>query len=62
MPFMMTADEAARRILKALARRRKVFNFPWITTRMMRITRWFPDWLVYRIFKGYTSDRPMPPA
>src|SRR4029077_16382265 len=29
MPFLMEADEAARRIVRALARRRKVYNFPW---------------------------------
>jgi short-subunit dehydrogenase len=62
MPFLMDADEAARRIVRALRRRKKIYNFPWLTTRMMKITRWFPDWLVAWIFKGYTSDRPWPSA
>src|SRR5262249_61301206 len=29
MPFLMEPEEAARRILDALRRRRKVFDFPW---------------------------------
>src|SRR5262249_9338560 len=29
MPFLMDADDAARRILRAIARRRAVYDFPW---------------------------------
>jgi len=28
MPWLLTADDAARRIVRALKRKRKVYNFP----------------------------------
>src|SRR5262245_52632203 len=49
-PWLMSADEAARRIVRALRRRRKVFNFPWQTSLLMRLSRWAPDWLIARVF------------
>jgi short-subunit dehydrogenase len=58
MPFIMDADRAAARIVKALARRRKVYNFPWPTTLLMKATRWLPDWIVARSMKSYTEDPP----
>ncbi len=48
MPFVMDADEAARRILKALARRPAVFNFPWQMSLLMKLARWAPDRIVAR--------------
>ncbi|MCI0638496.1 MAG: SDR family NAD(P)-dependent oxidoreductase [Gemmataceae bacterium] len=61
MPFLMTADKAAQKIVRALAKRKKVYNFPWRTTVLMKSLRWLPDWLVARIISGYTEHRP-PPA
>jgi len=61
MPFVLEADEAARRIVRALARRVKVFNFPWQTALMMRLTRWLPDWMLARVMAGY-NENPPPPA
>jgi short-subunit dehydrogenase len=61
MPFVMSADEAARRIVRALRRRVKVFNFPWQTTLMMKLTRWLPDWVMARTMAGY-NEKPPPPA
>jgi hypothetical protein len=60
MPFVMTAEKAARKIIRAIARKKKVYDFPWTTNLMMRSTRWLPDWLVARIFRGITGDRPQP--
>ena len=48
MPFLMDADVAARRIADALLRRPAVFNFPWLMSRLMRITRWLPDRVIRR--------------
>jgi short-subunit dehydrogenase len=61
MPFVMEADEAARRIVKALRRRAKVFNFPWPTALLMKLTRWLPDWAMARTMAGY-NENPPPPA
>ena len=48
MPFLLQPDAAARKIVKALKRRKKVYNFPWQTTLLMKLTRWVPDWLLAR--------------
>jgi short-subunit dehydrogenase len=62
MPFLLTADDAARRIAKALARRKKVFNFPWQMSLLMKLTRWLPDWIVARVMHTYNEKPPMPSA
>jgi short-subunit dehydrogenase len=60
MPFVLEADEAARRIVRALRRRPKVYNFPWQTTLLMKLTRWIPDWLMARTMRKYNEAPPMP--
>jgi short-subunit dehydrogenase len=61
MPWLITADKAAAKIARALAKKKKVCNFPWQTTLLMKLTRWAPDWIMARTLKGYTGDRPKPP-
>src|SRR5262249_34642750 len=61
MPFLVTADEAARRMVRALRRRRKVYNFPWPMTVLMKLTRWLPDWMVARTMRNYNENPPVPP-
>ncbi len=58
MPWLMSAEKAAGKIVRALERKKKVFNFPWQTTVLMKLTRWAPDWLLNRTLSGYTEDRP----
>ena len=48
MPFLMDADRAADRILNALRRRPKAYNFPWRMYRLMRLMYWLPDFVVRR--------------
>jgi short-subunit dehydrogenase len=60
MPWLLTADEAARRILRALKRKRKVYNFPWQMGLFMRCARWAPDWLVERFMQSYNDNPPFP--
>ena len=62
MPWLLTADEAARRIVGALRRRRKVHDFPWPTALMMKATRWMPDWMVARVMGKYNENPPFPKA
>ena len=62
MPWVMDADEAARRIARSLHRRRKVVNFPWQTTLLIKLTRWLPDWALARAMRGYNEHPPMPEA
>jgi short-subunit dehydrogenase len=60
MPWLLEANEAARRIVRALHRRRKVYNFPWQMSLLMRLSRWAPDWLVARMMRSYNEDPPFP--
>lgn len=60
MPFLLEADDAARRIVRALKRRRKVFSFPWQMTLLMKLTAWLPDWMVARAMRQYNEKPPFP--
>jgi short-subunit dehydrogenase len=62
MPWLLGADEAARLIVRALHRRRKVYNFPWQTNLLMKLTRWLPDWIMARSMHKYNENPPFPPA
>lgn len=46
MPFLMDADEAARRILRAVRRGRRVYNFPWPMAALMAVVRLLPGGLL----------------
>jgi short-subunit dehydrogenase len=60
MPFALTADQAAERIVRALARKVKVYNFPRRTAAMMWIARQLPDWLLALAFQDHLENPPMP--
>lgn len=52
MPFLMEADEAARRVARALRRKKKVFSFPWQTERLVKFCYWVPDRILVRVLRG----------
>lgn len=60
MPWAMDADKAARKIVRALKKRRKVYNFPWQTTWLTKFSRWVPDWLMARTMNPYVVEGPKP--
>jgi short-subunit dehydrogenase len=60
MPWLLEADDAARRIVRALRRRRKVYKFPWQMSLFMRVVGWLPDWIVARSMSDYNRKPPMP--
>lgn len=43
MPFLMNADRAARRVLRALGRRPAVYDFPKRMRFVMWLSKWAPD-------------------
>ncbi len=43
MPMLMTPDAAARRIVRAIRRGVKVYNFPWPMRVLLEVARWTPD-------------------
>jgi short-subunit dehydrogenase len=62
MPGLLDADEAAQRMVRAIYRRRKVYNFPLRTSLLMKLTRWLPDWVVARSMQKYNENPPFPPT
>jgi NAD(P)-dependent dehydrogenase (short-subunit alcohol dehydrogenase family) len=43
MPFLMEADDAARRIVKGVSRRKRLIQFPWPIAVATRLVRLLPD-------------------
>jgi short-subunit dehydrogenase len=60
MPWLMESDEAARRIVRALRRKKKVYNFPWQMRVLMWLTRWLPDGVIARNMAAYNENPPFP--
>jgi short-subunit dehydrogenase len=59
MPWLMDADRAATLMVRAIRRRKKVYNFPWQTSLLMKLTRWLPDWLLARVMHSYGENPPV---
>lgn len=49
MPFLLPADEAARRIARAIAARRRLAVVPWQMAAVSVLLRWMPGWLYDRL-------------
>lgn len=56
MLWVMDADIAARKIVRAIARRKKVFSFPRRMRTMMAFTRLMPDWLMAKAIKEEVGE------
>jgi short-subunit dehydrogenase len=56
MPGLLSAEEAARRMIRAIRAGRKVYNFPWITSLITRVARRLPDWLLARSMGDYNEE------
>jgi short-subunit dehydrogenase len=59
MPWLMDADRAAGLMVRAIRRRTKVYNFPWQTTLLVKLSRWLPDWAIARIMGDYNDHPPV---
>ena len=46
MPWLVEPDDAARRIIRALERKKKVYNFPWQMAVLIKGLRLLPDWFI----------------
>ncbi len=53
MPFLMDAEPAARRIVNAIVRRRRVYNFPWPMAALVWLLAHLPNWLYDRLTRPY---------
>ena len=50
MPFLIDADDAARRIARVIASRRRFAVIPWRMALVSVVLRWVPRWLYDRLF------------
>ncbi len=54
MPFMVTAEKAAKIIVRGMLRQKREINFPWPMVTILRLFRAMPNWL-YDGLAGLTS-------
>lgn len=47
MPFIITSDDAAQRIITGLKKGKYEIAFPWQTNLMMKVIRLLPNWLFF---------------
>jgi short-subunit dehydrogenase len=57
MPWLLKADVAANKIVNALESKKKVFNFPWQLTLLIKFAAWMPDWVIKRAVEGKAGKR-----
>jgi short-subunit dehydrogenase len=61
MPFLLEADEAARRIARAIRARRRLAVIPWQMALVSLLLRALPGWLYDRLFaRGPRKPRDLP--
>jgi short-subunit dehydrogenase len=60
MPWLLKADRAAQLIVRALERKKKVYNFPWQLNLLIKCAAWLPDWAVDWALHGKAGVRPKP--
>jgi short-subunit dehydrogenase len=56
MPGLMTADVAAKRIVRAIRQERKVFAFPTSLALLTKLSRWLPDRWLQWVMSDYNED------
>lgn len=57
MMWVLDADVAARKMVNAIERRRKVYSFPRRMRALMWLTRWAPDWVMRKAVPQMPSGR-----
>lgn len=56
MPQLMTTDHAARKMIRAIAAGKKVYNFPLGLTLLVKLSRWVPDSVVNWVMGDYDKE------
>jgi short-subunit dehydrogenase len=62
MPWLMDADEAARRIVRGLRKRKGLCFFPWQMRFLMWLSYWAPDRMIANAMRRYEEKPPRPRA
>ena len=53
MPFLLETDDAVRRIVRGIDRKKREVRFPWPFVFVVRLLRAMPDWLFDRTTSRY---------
>jgi short-subunit dehydrogenase len=56
MPQLMTAEYAARKMIRAITAGTKVYNFPWRLHLMIKLSRWLPDRVMNWVMGDYEKE------
>jgi short-subunit dehydrogenase len=56
MPQLMTAEYAARKMIRAIRAGKKVYNFPWRLHLLVKLSRWVPDGFINWIMGDYEKE------
>ncbi len=56
MPQLMEADYAARKMIRAIKRGKKVYNFPWQLHMLIKLSRWVPDGVMNWAMGDYEAE------
>jgi len=54
MLWVLEPDAAAKRMVRAIARRKKVYSFPKRMRTLIGMLRWMPDWAMAKAFRDET--------
>lgn len=57
MPWLQEPEVAARKVLRAIDRGAKVYNFPWQLALMTHLLKRLPDWCIARLLPRKTDGR-----
>ena len=61
MPFILEVDDAARRMHRAIRRRRSEYSFPWPLSLPVRMARFLPNWIYDRMLVNQKASKtPLP--
>jgi short-subunit dehydrogenase len=56
MPQLMTAEYAAKRIIRAIRAGKKVYNFPRLLHLLVKLSRWLPDRTMNWVMGDYEAE------
>ena len=56
MPGLLSAEEAARRMLHAIRRGKRVYDFPWTLSLLTKLAARLPESLLIRLMAGYNEE------
>jgi short-subunit dehydrogenase len=56
MPFLMEPDDAARLMLRAIARQDDVYTFPWQWRLLAKVVKLVPEWAIVRFAPRKTRE------